>query len=503
MKRLLPLFFGMALFLASCSDDDSVIDGGVNGDGQEVNLNEPINDFVWKAMNSWYNWQKESQNLDDTKDDIKNDYYTFLNSYNDAEDFMYQLCYKHWSVVGDGNAVDRFSWFIEDYEVQEKAFQGITTSFGIRYQPVQVTNDGDVILYLEFVSPDSPAFKAGMKRGDLISGLNGTSINTSNYSSVMSSLSDNTVTFSIAAIEGNSLKELDSKTITRAVVADNPVHFYKVFEDVGGKKVGYLVYNGFRFSYNDELNEAFAFFKSEGINELVLDLRLNGGGSVETTAFLASMIYADAGTDIFAELIFNSKHSGSNGAYNFSNTLNKYNAEGDSEGQEPINRLSSIDRLYVLASGGTASASEMIINGLKPFIPVKVIGTRTYGKNVGSITLYDSPGTDFRAKSTNQSHKNAMQPIVFQIFNKSGESDYTQGFAPDIEVKEWQYWDNILPFGDENEIVLKSALDDIRGFAAKPESIKRRTDALKLDFDDPEQKFEKEMYIHANFFELP
>ena len=142
----------------------------------------------------------------------------------------------------------------------------------------------------------------------------------------------------------------------------------------------------------------------------------------------------------------------------------------------------------------------MIINGLKPFMPVKVIGTRTYGKNVGSITLYDSPGTDFRAKSTNQSHKNAMQPIVFQIYNKSGESDYTQGFAPDIEVKEWQYWDNILPFGDENEIILKTALDDIRGFAAKPETVKRHADAKKLDFDDPDQKFEKEMYIHADFF---
>ncbi|UCE92976.1 MAG: hypothetical protein JSV73_09145, partial [Flavobacteriaceae bacterium] len=137
MKRLIPLILGMAMMIASCSDDDSIIDGGGNDGSQEVTLDEPINDFVWKAMNSWYNWQTDSQNLDDAKDDIKNDYYTFLNSYNDAEDFMYQLCYKHWSVVGDGNAVDRFSWFIEDYEIQEKAFQGITTSFGFRYQPVQ------------------------------------------------------------------------------------------------------------------------------------------------------------------------------------------------------------------------------------------------------------------------------------------------------------------------------------------------------------------------------
>ena len=72
----------------------------------------------------------------------------------------------------------------------------------------------------------------------------------------------------------------------------------------------------------------------------------------------------------------------------------------------------------------------MIINGLKAFIPVKVIGTTTYGKNVGSITLYDSPSSDYTKESTaNASHLNAMQPIVFQIFNKLGQSDYTQGFS--------------------------------------------------------------------------
>ena len=261
-----------------------------------------------------------------------------------------------------------------------------------------------------------------------------------------------------------------------------------------------MVYNGFVTSYNDELNTAFATFKSENIDELILDLRLNGGGSVETSSYLASMIYANAGEGIFADLKFNSKHTNENGSYNFSNTLNIYNTNNKKTGEEPINRLTTIDKLYILTSHSTASASEMIINGLKAYIPVKLIGTTTYGKNVGSITLYDSPSTDFQDRaSANPNHTNAMQPIVFQIFNKNGDSDYTQGFTPDIEVKEYEYWNNILPFGDENEIVLKTALDDIRGYTTKTGTIKKTSGSKSLTLKST-KKFEQEMYINKSFF---
>jgi len=269
-----------------------------------------------------------------------------------------------------------------------------------------------------------------------------------------------------------------------------------------GEKVGYLVYNGFRSSYNDELNTAFATLKAEGVNELILDLRINGGGSVATSSYLASMIYANAGTDKFADLLFNSKHTNQSGSYDFQNTLNVYDENGTKTGEETINRLNMVNSLYVLASGNTASASEMIINGLKPFIPVKVIGTTTYGKNVGSITLYDSASSDYTREATaSTAHKNAMQPIVFQIFNKLGESDYTQGFNPDIEVLEYQYWRNILPFGNENEVMLKTALDDIRGLSSKSSATLNMRTANKLESNKLfESRFENDMYIDEDFF---
>jgi C-terminal processing protease CtpA/Prc len=145
----------------------------------------------------------------------------------------------------------------------------------------------------------------------------------------------------------------------------------------------------------------------------------------------------------------------------------------------------------------------MVINGLKPYMnSVMVVGTTTYGKNVGSITLYDSPKTDYQNKSSaNPSHKYAMQPIVFQIFNKNGESNYTQGFTPDIEVKEYEYWNNILPFGDENEVVLKAALDNIKGLTTKiSTSKKQNVFAKKIELKIPNKKFENEMYIEKDFF---
>ena len=204
--------------------------------------------------------------------------------------------------------------------------------------------------------------------------------------------------------------------MTRALVTANPVHLKKVFDNIAGKRVGYLVYNQFSSSFNDELNDVFADFKAAGVNELVLDLRFNGGGSVLTSSYLASMIYQNAGTMRFINLVFNAKHSDQNDNYNFGNKLNRYDSDGKTQGSESINRLSTLNRLYILTSKGTASASELIINGLKPYMSsIKLIGATTYGKNVGSITLYDAPKYDYaRESGANPTHKYAMQPIVFQ-----------------------------------------------------------------------------------------
>ncbi len=485
LKALILLCF-LSILATSCYNDK---------DDDQIASSE-INDFVWKSMNSWYNWQENVPNLSDTKDDNQGAYYSFLSQSGNPETFFNSLRFQYPNT-------DRFSWFIDDYIEQLQEFQGISKSFGMKLQAVQINAAGDIIIYIRYVADNSPASAANIKRGDIFNAINGKTLNNSNFESVAGDLDKETVKLAFVTANGSVLTPKEDKTITAAVLFENPVYLKKIFADVAGKKVGYLVYNGFRTSYNDELNDAFSYFKNENINELVLDLRLNGGGSVETSAYLASMIYADAGTGIFANLTFNSKHSNEDGSYSFENKLNIYNDKDVKTGEASINRLSTINRLYVLTSSSTASASEMVINGLKAYMnTVKVVGTTTYGKNVGSITLYDSPKTDYTDRtSANPSHLNALQPIVFQIFNKNNESDYTQGFTPNIIVKEFDFWNAILPFGDENEVVLKAALDDIRGLTGKASNKKKTTNYKKLELPTSKNKFEQEMYLDSGFFE--
>lgn len=500
MKKIsyfLAAYLVLAVTLESCNKND---------DPTPVNiLEKPINNFVWKGMNSWYNWQTSVPDLSNTKDDDFDAYEAYLNGYSTPDELFYSLLSQEETKVDliTGEKSYRFSWIVKDYVELNNQFQGISKSFGFRLTSIKINTAGDYIFYVRYVAPNSPADIAGIKRGDLFNAINGTIVNTGNYNNAVDGLINETVTLSFVSENNGVLTPIADKTITATVISEDPVYLTKVFPDVNGKKVGYLVYNGFRSSYNDELNTAFAYFKSEGIQELVLDLRLNGGGSVETTAYLASMIYANAGSDKFAILKYNSKHSDRNGTAYFYNTLNVYDVNDKKTGEETINRLTNINQLYVLTSGSTASASEMIINGLRPFMPVKVIGTTTYGKNVGSITLYDSPSSDFKDKnSANSAHLYAMQPIVFQIYNKLDQSDYINGFEPDLNLKveEFRFWNAILPFGDENEVVLKAALDDIRGISAKQAKSFKFSEIKEFEVSKLEKRFDKEMYITDEFF---
>ncbi|MGI9532502.1 S41 family peptidase [Lutimonas sp.] len=499
MKKYFPQGLVVLLFLGliACSDSNDIQETPVTP-VDKVTLDDPLNSFIWQGMNSWYNWQLESEKLDDAKDDDLEEYYTFLNGYNDYRTLFYDLCYNHAIRVGDENATDRYSWFIDDYVAQNNAFQGIRTRYGFTQRTIQINNAGDVVIAILLVEKNSPAEGAGLKRGNIVNAINGTVLNENNLESAFSGLSNETVTLSLVTEDNGVLTDAGDITMTRALVAANPVHYHKIFTDIGGKKVGYLLYNSFADSYNDELNAVFADFKSEGIDELVLDLRFNGGGSGLATTYLASMIYAQSGNGVFYETKFNSKHSEFNSADIFQDVLEIQNTELEVIGEEPINRISTLSRLYVLTTGSSASASELLINGLRPYMSsVKLIGTQTEGKNVGSITLYDTPETDFLGQNNaNPNHKYAMQPICIQVFNKNGESDYIQGFAPDIEVDDSSNWNNVLPFGDRNEVMLKVALDDIAGIVAKQSLSKLQLQAKEIKMSFEEDKFANEMYFN-------
>ena len=347
---------------------------------------------------------------------------------------------------------DRFSWIEEDAATLTAELSGQSTTTGMDFTLyLRSSGSTDVIAQVLYVLPNSPAEKAGLKRGDIISKVGGTSLNTTNYSDLL--FSGTTYTYGLAAVSGQTLVDTDKTiTVTATVFQENPVFMDSVYT-VGSKKVGYLVYNQFvpgangstANEYDAQVDAVFSSFKAQGVNELVLDLRYNPGGYTSSSANLASLIGKGiSSSNLYFREEWNAtvtpdlqKEYGS--SFFIQNFLDKSQNIGG-----------SLSRVFVLTTDNTASASELIINGLRPYMTVTTIGTTTYGKNVGSVTVSDDSGKI----------KWGMQPIVFKSFNNAGQSDYSTGFTPNVEVEEPI---NLLPLGDTKEALLSAALAQISG----------------------------------------
>jgi C-terminal processing protease CtpA/Prc len=440
--------------LISCSDSSTSVDDTDTGN-TEITASEE-KQFVWNGLNAWYYWQGDVPDLADSKDDDAEAFSSFLNQFDTEEDLFDHLIYRQ---------EDDFSWFIPDYEVRLAQRTGTSKSFGFRYQLVWLTEVGGRLFgYVQYVVPGSPADEAGLQRGDIFNRINGQELDGNNY---LNLLDNETYEIGFAALDGDNLESLEeSATMTAVTLQENPIHKVEVIETASAK-VGYLMYNAFRFNFHDELNNAFGEFKSAGIDELVLDMRYNGGGALVTSAILAGLISGLTEDDPFASLIYNTRQSAQNQTFPFFDRLLVYDDSGEYLGDDtPMNQL-SMNRLYVLATGRTASASETLINGLEPYgIEVIIIGEQTVGKDEGSITVYDAkdcgyaPSTTNLSECVNPNHKRAMQPIVFKIFN-SNDEDYPDGFIPDIPARELDNVENLRPLGDPQELFLAAALEHI------------------------------------------
>ena len=430
----------------------SILPGCDKNDEPGIASENEVNTFIWGAMNSWYYWQKEVNELKDDQFSTNSERNAFLNQFSDPNILFETLKY----------ADDQFSWITDDYNAQDQFFAGITTSFGFKYGLVRWSGDS-VIGYVKYVLPNSPASEVKLTRGELFYGVNGSLMTINNYQELLQN--QGSYTLDLAKIENNILSPTRTTgSFFARQLTENPILLEKVLE-IEGQKIGYLVYNGFRHTFHEELNNAFGHFKNENITELVLDLRYNGGGSIYTTMHLASMIYGKATSeDIFGKILYNEKHGGNTRALFFVDDLDIVNAEYESISTLALNEL-NIERIFILVSNKSASASELLIAGLLPYMEVRIIGDQTRGKNEGSRTLYDSPQSDFTKKDANlnPNHTYALQPIISKLANSLDFSDYSSGFLPDIEAKESDYLEFMKPLGEDNELLLSIAIDEITG----------------------------------------
>lgn len=478
MKILKIALFALVVFSFNTScykdkDDDPVL--------APVITNE-INDFVWKAMNIFYLYKEQIPNLADDRFSSDEAYIEYLNSFSEPEELFESLIYQR-------ELVDRFSFLTPDYVALEQQFEGVFKSNGLEFNFYrQPENPNNVFGLIRLVLNDSEASASGLKRGQIFNAINGVPMTVENFGAL---LSTDTYTLNFAtyntngtdAVEDDRIESTsDSTTLTKMPYNENPIHISKVLE-VNGVKIGYLMYNSFTRTYDSQLNDAFGEFKTAGVQHLVLDLRYNGGGSVNTAANLASMITGQFNNQVFSKLVYNKDLQAENTAFNFRNNA--------SEAGGAINSL-NLEKIYVLTTSRTASASELILNSLSPYINVVQIGEKTTGKSQASITLYDSP--NFSRQNANPNHTYAIQPLVAMSVNKNDLPVPPSGLESSLQqFRVRESVNNLGTLGEPSEPFLAKAIADITGNGRAFPSVDRNLIPLKDRVDI--KILDNEMYI--------
>ena len=331
-----------------------------------------------------------------------------------------------------------------------KSIYDASNSYGFDFATSNLKDGGSTykIAIVLYVLKDSPAEEAGLKRGDWILGVNGSWGTIQDYDILRSGGS---VSLQLGEVQGNGKGIVPTRTVTlnaSRTVEDTPFLKDSVYT-YGNKRIGYLMYNHFASgpdeydysdtSYNLYLQQLFEKFKSRNINEFVLDLRYNGGGLINCAQLLASLLVRES---VLGEPLcimeYNDKNSNKNETLPLLKTT------------EVMAGNLNLQRLFVLTGSTTASASELIINSLRSYLDVRVIGKQTFGKTVG-MTIY------------NESKKYGwiLSPVTFHIYNKDREADYEDGFHPDVAIDEFK--SDLAEFGDLNDPLLGQAIYEITG----------------------------------------
>lgn len=330
-------------------------------------------------MNYWYYWKDSIPDVD--PDD-----------YSSPDDLLEAMRYEF---------RDKWSYISTQAEHSQYYEEGTYVGYGFGYAP-----DAEGNIRITFLYDDSDLAISGVERGWIIKKINGNSINEN--SNLNDFLGDDVIgvssTFEFLSTTG----ETHTDTYTKKLITMNTVGSVSVIER-GTHKVGYFVFKNFIGPSKDELTLAFGYFLSEGVNELVIDLRYNGGGRTDVVDHMAGLIIPD---NLDGELFVKYEHN-----------LDRSNQNENVYFSKDPNSL-RLNKVYFITGKGSASASEVIINGLNPYLEVYVVGDDTYGKPVGMYSF-----------SSNISDL-VYVPISFKMLNSVGFGGYYDGLKADCYVED-------------------------------------------------------------------
>ncbi|MBF0376179.1 MAG: hypothetical protein HQK72_01735 [Desulfamplus sp.] len=354
--------------------------------------------WLYNRMKDIYYWYDKLPKIDSKK-------------YSSPETLLEAIKYKKldkWSYITNKNSYSSL--------FEEGKYIGI--GYGTKY-------DDKGNLRISHVYPKSSADRAGVKRGWKLLIVNGKSVDEIQNNNLWNEIYGEdrvgvVVNLQLEDLEGNIVE----MSLLKEKVKIKTVFHYDTF-NVDNKKIGYLVFMNFLQTSEDELENVFKYFKQNNVAELILDLRYNTGGLVSIAAHLASLVSGDD-TDgkIFAAVKYNKKHRDQDFNYTFSKKTDSLN----------------LSRIIVITGSSTCSASELVINGLNPFLDVITVGNTTCGKPVGMSSQF------FCDK--------VLQPITFETINDEGKGGYFKGIEPDYKISD----DLTSEIGDPNETSLMESL---------------------------------------------
>ncbi len=353
---------------------------------------------------------------------------------------------------------DRWSW-MESAQEWKSSETGTYTSYGVVFgQPIEFYQDYSIMV--RYVYPNSPLFDKGVKRGWTLTHLNNVEVMTLLHANkYVSEISKDNNTFTFRDEKGVSHTFTASKrTISTRSYLTSTVFTDKDFNGLVGK-VGYFNYLTFNANMLSDIEGAFNKFKNEGVTDVILDMRYNGGGNIIATECLANYL---APLNAEGEVLVRRQH-------------NDKNRNNDDKNISKIKRTSgslNLNRLFVISGRGTASASEIIINGLKPFFGENLItvGDTTYGKPNGMYLFAYPLGT---SKDYYANAEYVFLPICFYSVNKNGEGNYEKGILPT------KYWpDDLYSDWGPNEGIIKACLTYISSGAYPNLPPKRTSEEL-------------------------